>query len=116
MSLQRVAHELKISKTTIRTTLLKSGHTLRPHTGSRQSDEVGAAPYGFARIDGTLLKDPKEQRNIQLILSHWKSGMSFTAIAKELNRLKIKPRMASRWSDTSIRNLVLRQIEQQSKI
>jgi hypothetical protein len=108
MSLKRVAHELQISKTAARSTLFRGGHAIRPHVGRRKPEEVGAAPYGYARIDGALLKDPKEQRNIQLILNYWKTGMSFTAIAKELNRLSIKPRMAKFWSDTTVRNLVLR--------
>jgi hypothetical protein len=64
--------------------------------------------YGYARIAGELVEDQKEQKVIQLMLHHWRSGKTFVDVAKLLNNQKIRPRLASRWSDTTVRNIILR--------
>ena len=82
--------------------------TLRPHARELSGDAAGTAPYGFVRIAGELVEDRKEQKIIQLMIHHWRSGLGFTDIARRLNSQKVKPRMAAQWDGGTVRKLVLR--------
>jgi hypothetical protein len=46
------------------------------------------------------------------MLSWWKNGMSFGAIARRLNSQKIKPRKASQWSQPTVGFIIQRQTGQ----
>ena len=115
-SLSEVAQELNIPKSTARMTVLKGGVELRPHPSGRADGTTGTAPYGYTWIFGERVEDKKEQKVIQLMVKHWTSGMSFNAIAKSLNRQKIKPRSAPLWDNGTVRKIILRQQKQSSKL
>ena len=88
---------------------------LRPTTSGMDKRDIGAPQFGHVRIDGKVVKDPKEQKLIRLMISYWKSGMSFNAIAKKFNDQKIKPRTAKEWNNGTIRKIILRTISEQGK-
>jgi len=88
---------------------------LRPTTKGMNRSEIGAPNFGHVRIDGKVVKDPKEQKLIRLMVSYWQSGMSFNAIAKKFNGQKIKPRTAKEWNNGTIRKIILRTISEQGK-
>lgn len=108
LSLSLVAETLQIPKSTPRDTLVQGGMPLRPTTSGMDKRDIGAPNFGHVRIDGKVVKDPKEQKLIRLMVSYWKSGMSFNAIAKKFNDQKVKPRTAKEWNGT-IRKIILRQ-------
>jgi hypothetical protein len=83
LSLSQVAQTLLVPKTTIRSTLINGGVALRPSTSGMDKSEIGAPNFGYVRVDGKILEDPKEQKLIRLMISYWQSGMSFNAIAKK---------------------------------
>jgi hypothetical protein len=115
LSLREVAREIAVSKTTIRKVLLKHGVALRPSTHD-QSDgvtlpkkfHVGVAPYGYCVLNGRLVQDPKEQRNVQLILKLRSQGKSLNAIAAYLNGRKVRPRTGKAWDHSIVRSIVQR--------
>lgn len=115
LSLAQAAQTLLIPKSTLRDTLVAGGMALRPNTSGMDKKDVGAPYYGYLRIDGKLIKDPREQKIIRLMISHWQSGMSFNAIAKKFNSQKIKPRTAKEWNNGTIRKIILRTISEQGK-
>jgi hypothetical protein len=104
-SLSSISGELGIPKTTVRETLLASGVVLRAHSNEQlqqssvtKAKSVKNAPYGYCLVGGLLVEDPREMAVVHEMLSWWKTGMSFGAIARRLNSQKIKPRKASQWS------------------
>ena len=88
---------------------------MRPTTKGMNRSEIGAPNFGHVRIDGKVVKDPKEQKLIRLMVSYWQSGMSFNAIAKKFNDQKIKPRTAKEWNNGTNRKIILRTISEQGK-
>lgn len=116
LSLSLAAQTLQIPKSTLRDTLVQGGMPLRPTTSGMDKRDIGAPNFGHVRIDGKVVKDPKEQKLIRLMISYWKSGMSFNAIAKKFNDQKIKPRTAKEWNNGTIRKIILRTISEQGKI
>lgn len=115
LSLAQISQTLLIPKSTVRDTLVEGGLALRPNTSGMSKSDIGAPTYGYVRIDGKILKDPREQKLIRLMISYWQSGMSFNAIAKKFNCQKIKPRTAKEWNNGTIRKIILRTISEQGK-
>lgn len=116
-SLREIAKELGVSKTTIRKALIEGGAVLRSSNGSPSGEfiktvrrHIGVAPYGFCVIRGQLVKDPKEQVNVQLILKLATGGKSNSAIADYLNDKKIKTRTGGRWDHSTIRSILKRNL------
>jgi hypothetical protein len=107
-SLSEISQALDIPCTTAREAVLDSGATLRPQGRWQNEFFRGAPPYGFVVIAGKLIEEPREQRIVQLIMSHWKSGKSLNAIAQSLNRQKVRPRRGKAWEHSTIRFIVKR--------
>ena len=70
----------------------------------------GSTPYGFTWFHGSLVEVPKEQKVIQIILNHWKSGMGFADIAHLLNRQKHVTKMNKPWTYFAVRSVIRRQL------
>lgn len=62
LSLSLVAKTQQIPKSTLRDTLVQGGMPLRPTTNGMDKHDVGAPNFGHVRIDGKVVKDPKEQK------------------------------------------------------
>jgi hypothetical protein len=107
-SLAEVSHRLDVPKSSVRKTLRDAGVNLRPHPKGRRGKCVGSTPYGYVRLLEELFEDQKEQRIIQVILHHWKSGKKFSHIAEILDRQKLRPRVAEKWDGGTIRKIIIR--------
>lgn len=114
-SLNAIAQSIQAPKSSIRGILLQGGVVLRAHS-KRQLAEIQrpkkmsrkTAPYGFCLINGQLVEDPKEMAIIQVIKDLWRSGMSQMAICRELNNRGLKPRIAGKWSQPTVRLIIER--------
>jgi hypothetical protein len=122
-SLEKIAEQLQVAKTTVRTALIKGGVRTRPHAGTldgrralRERRTAGAnAPYGYAFLDGKLTVHPKEIQNVRRIIQRRSAGLSFTAIAKELNAKSIAPRSGKRWDHSVISEIIRRESDESLK-
>jgi hypothetical protein len=72
----------------------------------------GATPYGYAYLEGKLVKDPKEYKTLLQIQKLWKSGKSCSDIAAVLNNQKTPTRRGKRWGKSVIGRIIKRQEEQ----
>ena len=111
-----------IPKTTVREALKKMGMALRNPQGGNASKidgtknkRGGHTPYGFAYLDGQLLIDPKEQTIVRKILKLHHSRLTGNAIARELNNQKIPSRNGKSWSPSVVREIIKRNISNQTK-
>lgn len=79
------------------------------HKKSR-GERVGEVPFGFrVAADGVRLeRDENESRIIELIQSLRDQGLSYAAIAAELDAAGMAPKKALKWNAMSVRNIVLR--------
>ena len=114
-SLREVANDLGFSKTKIRQTLKDGGVDLAPANGGPKFNElrstrrhVGNVPFGYVRLEGRLVADPREQYVVQKILSLAASGMKSSVIAAKLNDLKVRPRSSKLWDHSSVRSVLNR--------
>jgi hypothetical protein len=123
-SLDKIAERLQVSKTTVRDALIRGGVPIRPHSGTpegrtavleRRSDS-GNAPYGYAFLDGKLTVHPKEIQNVRRILQLRSTGLSFNAIAKNLNAKSIAPRSGKRWDHSVISEIIRREPDESLKL
>jgi hypothetical protein len=96
-------------------TLSSNGVELRKNiTGKNPSSNrtkgmsCGTIPYGYAYLDGKLVKDPHEYKNVIKAFRYWQSGKSFRAIARELQGQKIPTRTGKNWSHELIKKMVER--------
>jgi hypothetical protein len=71
----------------------------------------GTIPFGFAYLEGKLVKDPKEYKTVLQIQKLWKSGKSCSAIATALNNKKTPTRMGKRWGKSVIARVLKRHDE-----
>ena len=88
-SLRDIEERTGIPKSTIQETLTKNGFALRNPR------------------NGKLLMDPKEQIALRKIISLWKAGMSYQAIADELNDKKKPTRSGKPWIRSVVRSIIL---------
>ena len=115
MSLGEISKETGIPKTSIREALNAGGMALRsfstcrstPHSRTRVQIP-GRPPYGYARLNGQLVIDPREYSTIQQILKLWKSGKSYNAISEILNKQKIQTRSHKPWIRCVVRSIIIR--------
>ena len=122
-SLLKIAEQMQVSKSTVRKTLQAGGVRLRPHNGTpegrtavRERRTVYAnAPYGYAFLDGKLTVHPKEIQNVRRIVQLRNDGLSFNAIAKELNAKSIAPRSGKRWDHSVISEIIRRESDESLK-
>jgi hypothetical protein len=114
-SLREIAIRLKVSKTHVRQSFVDYGVDLRSGNGRPKTTtsttvrrHIGIAPYGFFSLNGKLSEDPREQHVVEQILNLRSQGLAYNAIAKELNRLKVKPRNSKAWDHSIIRSIIKR--------
>ena len=114
-SLREVANDLGFSKTKIRQTLKNGGVELAPTNGGSKFNSlrstcrhVGNVPFGYIRLEGRLVEDPREQYVVQKILNLAASGLNPSVIAKKLNELKVRPRRSNLWDHSSVRSVLNR--------
>ena len=117
LSLQDVAKELGIAKSSVLGHLRRFGISLRAgvHSSSRQASETpksyfGKSPYGYVVIRGSRVKDPKETEVVRRMLALWNSGSNFRAIAKALNALGIKTRSGGQWRHPTVSTIIRREL------
>lgn len=115
LSLRDIEMRTGIAKSTIRETLAKSGFVLRntlngntSKIDNKRTKRGGSTPFGYAYLDGKLLMDPKEQIALRKVLSLWKSGKSYQAIADELNDKKIPTRSGKPWIKSVVRSIIMK--------
>lgn len=115
-SLREIERQLCIPKTTARMALIEVGVEMRTsinhqsscgssHTGMRS----GTIPYGYTYLEGKLVVEPREYKNVLEILRLQKSGSSFRAIARTLNNRKITTRLGKRWTHEIIKRICERE-------
>lgn len=84
----------------------------RASAGMRKKKELGkyyggAAPYGWAPYQGTLVELPHEQSVIKMIRQmYWNDSWSLTAIAKHLNALGIPTKRRCQWRRDIVKRIV----------
>lgn len=71
--------------------------------------------YGYARLEGQLVKDPTEYKTVLQILNLWKLGKSLTAIAKYLNDQKVSPRRGKRWHHETVHQIIKHETNHKEK-
>jgi hypothetical protein len=70
--------------------------------------KAGAIPFGYAYLEGQLVKDPKEFKILLQIQRLWKSGKSCSDIAAVLNNKKTPTRRGKRWGKSVIARIIKR--------
>lgn len=110
-----IGKELNLSKTKVRSTLLKAGVELRPAdptpievTRWRIRKTKAPPPFGFCYVQGDLVKNPIEYDTLLKIHRQWKSGMDANELARYLNAKKIKPRKAKAWHNKALKKILAR--------
>lgn len=121
-TLREIESKTGFAKSSIRQALTASGLTLRvgnrkPTTKAKRAIQASSPVqrYGYARLEGQLVKDPKEYRNVLQILKLWQSGKSLTAIANHLNDRKAPPRRGLRWHHETVHQIVKHETQNKEK-
>jgi hypothetical protein len=119
LSLGEIERQTGFVKTTIKKIFNTGGLVLRnyhnrqkPKSKDPKVMRPGTIPYGYAYLEGKLVKDPKEYKTVLKIQKIWRSGKSCSAIAKELNNQKIPTRMGGRWGKAVIARILKRHEEE----
>jgi len=119
MSIREIARETGVPKTTVRETLVEKGMALRKFPiGNASADSVpsgrhpGRSPYGYAWLQGELVKDPKEYEVVLRIMKLWNSGCGIPAISNELNGAKVPTRFGGQWRRCVIAAIIKRHKEE----
>jgi hypothetical protein len=123
VSLQKIAEQMQVSKSSVRDALTEGGIRIRPHNGTPEGRSAlrerrtsyANAPYGYAFLDGRLTVHPKEIQNVRRIVQLRSRGLSFNAIAKELNAKSIAPRSGKRWDHSVISEIIRRESDRSLK-
>ena len=66
----------------------------------------GSPPYGLRTENGDLVEDPAEQKVIELIRRHHKSGKSLQKIADWLNQQGYRTKRGSSWKRISVKRVL----------
>lgn len=66
----------------------------------------GSPPYGLKTENGELVEDPAEQKVIELIRRHHKSGKSLQKIADWLNQNDYRTKRGSNWKRISVKRVL----------
>jgi DNA invertase Pin-like site-specific DNA recombinase len=116
MSLREIEQATGIPKSTIRETFTKFKFQRRGFDSQSKDRRIGKpgkrpghTPFGYAYLDGQLLIDPKEQKIVRLLIELHRSGLSYLAIASQLNEMKIPTRSKKTWQRCVVRSIILRQ-------
>lgn len=73
-----------------------------------QSRIYGEVPYGFSRDGGDLVPDPEHQVTLGLMRDLRRQGISYRAIADELNRQLRPSAKGGKWHAASVRRILAR--------
>ena len=118
-SLREIERQTGFVKTTIKKTLNAGGLALRNYRNRQKPIsqdpnvmKAGAIPFGYAHLEGQLVKDPREYKTLLQIQKLWKSGKSCSDIAAVLNNQKTPTRRGKRWGKSVIARILKRQEEQ----
>ena len=76
---------------------------------------AGTMPYGYCYLDGKLVVDPHEYKNVLKMLDQFNKGTSYRAIAREFNSTKIRTRMGKIWTHEIIKRICDREINKTKK-
>jgi len=66
----------------------------------------GTIPYGYAYLEGELVKNPVEYKTVLRIMALWKSGKSLNGIADILNQKPIPTRSGGKWVHSVIAGII----------
>lgn len=110
-SLRDISTTLNIGKTATLKSLQNQGIATDTKSLRKRGLHIGSAPYGYVLIQGQLHPDHKEQKIITIIMTQWRSGKPYNAIAKNLNGKGISPRTSNAWGHSTIRSIVHRNKE-----
>lgn len=115
MSIREIARETGVPKTTVRETLVEKGMALRKFSAGAEelkSKPAGRRPgrsqFGYAWLQGELVKDPKEYEIVLRIMKLWNSGHGIPAITKELNESGVSTRSGVKWQRCVVADIVKR--------
>lgn len=121
-TLREIESKTGFAKSSIRQALTDGGLTLRvgnqkpPKKGKRATKaSTPVQRYGYARLEGQLVKDPREYKNVLQILKLWQQGKSLTAIAKQLNVQKVRPRRGLRWHHETVNQVIKHETQKKEK-
>lgn len=110
-----IGKELNISKTKVRSRLIKAGVLLRPKdptpeevTRWRICKTKAPPPFGFCYFQGKLVKNPVEYDVLLKIHCQWKEGRDANEITRYLNAKRLKPRKAKAWHNKAIKKILER--------
>lgn len=123
-SIRDISKQLGLAQSTIQKTLKLAGVAMRPSAQNLKNQNlkptehsIGVAPYGFSRLRGKLVVEPKEIRVVQIILDLWRSNKSFNAIAKHLNNQGIPTRkIGASWKHPVIQSIINRHKDNPNRI
>ncbi|MBI3558312.1 MAG: recombinase family protein, partial [Deltaproteobacteria bacterium] len=114
-NLLQIARETGVPRPNVRQTLIEAGVAIRTHhsrpdetTIKAEKLQVGVTPFGYSRLRGRLVVEPKEIETVRLILNLWQAGRSLSAIAQHLDSHGYKTRKGGRWEHSIVRHIVLR--------
>jgi hypothetical protein len=114
-SLREISKNLKVARDTIRRSLKEGGITIRPGWGAEDFPNerlrrfhFGIPPFGYYVRNGKLIEHPTEYITLRVIIKLRSEGKTLMAIAEALNDQGLRPRRASKWDHSSIRNILLR--------
>lgn len=112
MSLRAIECQLHIPKTTARKVLIEDGVGIRTSANNQskcQSSPLGmksgSTPYGFTYLEGKLVIDPNEYKNVLEIYRLRQKEKSFRAIARSLNERGCRTRLAKKWTNEIIKRV-----------
>jgi DNA invertase Pin-like site-specific DNA recombinase len=69
----------------------------------QQRQAYGAIPFGYTRIGGDLIPEPREQAALDEAVRLDRAGASFREIAKHLTEIGVMPHRGKAWHASSVR-------------
>ncbi len=118
-SLREIEEKTGFAKSSIRAALNRRGLTLRNASKAKARKvkppmkmRSPIIPYGFAWLEGKLVKEPREYKIVLKVMGLWKSGKGFTAIARALNDQGIPTRNGKKWFQSTVGAIIKRHQEE----
>ena len=94
-----IAKKLNVSRTRI--------GNLLPNQNSFRS-RGGGTPFGYDYVESKVVENPRELHVVRTIVELWNSGAGASAIARKLERLKLKTRRGGRGEHSLVIDVILR--------
>jgi len=76
----------------------------------------GSPAFGQKSVNGELVDNPQEQRIVELIRRHHKSGKSLAQIANWLNQQGYRTKRGKQWQSVSVKRVLDRLYGKKSRI